>query len=75
MEKMFAGSKKVQTLNLSGWNVENVTDFEKMFDGCHELESIQMQNWNMSKESNKDFMFDDCYALPKAIRKIPYDFH
>ena len=39
---MFYGCSGLTSLDLSGWNMSNVTDTNQMFDGCTSLTSIRM---------------------------------
>ena len=63
-EEMFAGCTALKTLDLSGFNAENVTDIEEMFRGCEALESVTFSS-TINTASVTDFggMFKDCEAL------------
>ena len=42
MGNMFSGCSGLTSLDLSGWNMSNVTDMNEMFDGCTSLTTIRM---------------------------------
>ena len=51
-------------IDISYWDVSNVTDMEVMFNGCYELESVgDLSYWDVSKVTNMSFMFCDCHCL------------
>lgn len=39
---MFRDCNSLTSLDLSGWNMSNVTYMNQMFDGCGSLETIKM---------------------------------
>ena len=42
MYHMFYGCSGLTSLDLSGWNMSNVTDTNQMFDGCSNSLTIRM---------------------------------
>ena len=42
MQEMFYGCSSLTSLDLSGWNMSNVTSMRDIFDGCGSLETIRM---------------------------------
>ena len=42
MNYMFRDCNSLTSLDLSGWNMSNVTYMNQMFDGCGSLETIKM---------------------------------
>ena len=52
-------------LNLSGWDVSNVTDMYFMFHGCKSLKELNISNWDISNVTNMSFMFTECSLLKK----------
>ena len=69
--------KHVKELNLSGFDVSNVSTFQGMFKGCTALERVDLSNWIMTQEHynwqgpdhadantlNATSMFQDCTNL------------
>jgi len=54
----------IKKLDLSTWNVSNVTDMCDIFWGCDELiEIIGLQNWNVSKVKSFSAAFYHCKNL------------
>ena len=52
-------------LNLSDWNVSNVTDMHLIFHGCESLEELNISNWDTSNVTNMGFMFHGCCSLER----------
>jgi len=50
-------------LDLTDWNVSEITDMTSMFNGCTELEYLDVSNWNVSNVTNMHSMFYGCYNL------------
>mgnify|MGYP002681617878 FL=1 len=46
MNRMFQDCGSLVTLDLSGFNMENVVDTRYMFDGCDNLKKILMRGCN-----------------------------
>ena len=55
---MFGWCTNIVSLDLSHFNVSNVTDMRNMFCWCRYLTSLNISNWNMSKVTNVYQMFD-----------------
>ena len=48
-------------IDISDWNVSNVTDMNHMFYGCKNLESVgDISKWDVSNVTNMEFMFCGC---------------
>jgi surface protein len=60
---MFYGCGNLTSLDLSKWNVENVTKVAHMFSDCYKLESIDLTGWNTKSLTCMDAMFDHCTSL------------
>ena len=60
---MFYACNELTSIDLSGWNTENVIDMNYMFYACSELTSIDLSGWNTSKVTNMDSMFGNCSSL------------
>ena len=56
MDGMF-WNNKVTSLDLTGWNVSNVTTIEHLFRGCSKLETLDVSNWNVSNVTNMSDVF------------------
>ena len=60
---MFYGCTSLQSLDLSRWNVSNVSDISYMFDGCTSLASVNFNGWDTSNVLYMNHMFRECSAL------------
>ena len=60
---MFAYCKSLESLDLTNFNTENVTDMYYMFAYCKSLESLDLTNFNTAKVTNMKGMFGSCSAL------------
>ncbi|MCQ2105927.1 MAG: DUF285 domain-containing protein [Fibrobacter sp.] len=57
----------LKELDLSNWNVGNVTRFSGLFLNCHKLKSVgDLSNWNVGNATEMDVMFNGCYAMTDA---------
>ena len=54
---LFAETKKVKSLNLSGFVTDNVTNMRSVFDGCESLTSIDVSNWRTDNVTDMAYMF------------------
>ena len=54
------------TLDLSGWDVSNVTDMSSMFSNLYSLQTLNIQGWNTNKlvYSNDMFLMNDVSIEP-----------
>ena len=60
---IFEGTK-FKYIDISYWDVSNVTNMEVMFYGCKELESIgDLSYWDVSNVTNMSSMFYNCKTL------------
>ena len=62
MKGMFQDCHKLEYLNLSNFNTNNVTDMSYMFNYCVELKQIN-NNFYISKVITMYSMFKDCQKL------------
>lgn len=64
---LFNGCEKLTTIDLSSWNISNVTNYVYMFFACHNL-ALDCSNWNVRQDSWHEYF--NSYApgviLPKA---------
>ena len=63
MCSMFNSCKELKTINLSGFDTQNVEDMSKMFNLCKSLESLDLSNFNTLKVTLMDNMFNQCLQL------------
>ena len=67
MGSMFYSCQTITELDLSNWDVSNVTDFEHgdcgMFESCTSLTSLDLSNWDVSNATNMKYMFYGCTSL------------
>ena len=55
-------------IDVSGWNVSNVTNMKSMFYNCKEF-NCDLSNWNVSKVINMNNMFCNCYKFNCDLSK------
>ena len=55
-------------IDVSGWNVSNVTNMASMFYNCKEF-NCDLSNWNVSKVINMNNMFCNCYKFNCDLSK------
>jgi len=61
---MFSHCKNLTSLDVSGFNTENVTDMWDMFCGCENLKTIYVgDGWSTSRKIVSEIMFKDCPNL------------
>ena len=60
---MFRDCGELTSIDLSGWNTENVIDMNYMFYNCYSLTTLNLSGWNTSNVSNMSYMFYACSSL------------
>ena len=60
---IFNDCEKLSNINVSNWNVSNVTSTEKAFANNFLLKSLDLSNWDMSNCENSQMMFYSDTAL------------
>ncbi|MBR6285220.1 MAG: BspA family leucine-rich repeat surface protein [Muribaculaceae bacterium] len=61
---MFDRCKKLETIDVTGWNTANVTDMQKTFIECYHLTTINgISDWNTGNVTNMESMFEYCSNL------------
>ncbi|MGF1945733.1 BspA family leucine-rich repeat surface protein [Enterococcus gallinarum] len=50
-------------LDVSSWDVSNVTDMSNMFSGAYSLANLDVSNWDVSSVTNMSGMFSGAYSL------------
>ena len=59
---------KFKYIDISDWNVSNVTDMNHMFYGCKNLESVgDISKWDVSNVRFMPFMFSECKKFNQDI--------
>ena len=53
-----------KTIDISGWQTNQLTNFQTSFSHCCQLEEIiGLEDLNMSKVTDISYLFDDCWKL------------
>lgn len=61
---LFEDYDKIESLDLTGWDMTDVRTFTGMFDGCTNLKSIRgIEDWNVNDAYNFYEMFNECRSL------------
>ena len=67
---MFTSCKKLESLDVSGFDTRNVTSMEEMFRDCQNLRTLDIRGFNTRNLRNADNMFDGCDNLPSSVKKF-----
>ena len=59
-------STNEEVLDLSNWDVSNVTNLSNCFSGCEKLNSLDLNQWNISKVTSLEDCFAYCNELSSA---------
>lgn len=68
MRNMFSSSQ-VSNLDLSSFNVSNVTDMSNMFYNCSNLETLNLNGWKLNEMVDTNNMFSYCNRLNEIYLK------
>ncbi|MDE7087704.1 MAG: DUF285 domain-containing protein, partial [Clostridia bacterium] len=60
---MFCGCSKLESIDVSEWDVSKNQEFGRMFSGCSKLQNLDVSKWNTSNADAFLFMFEDCSSL------------
>ena len=60
---LFYSLKNLQSLDLSSFNTQNVTNMSYIFSDCHKLQNLNLSSFNTKKATNMYCMFYNCYKL------------
>ena len=60
---MFKYCSSLTNIDLSGWNLNNVTSMESLFQYCSGLASVTLPKVTSKKIQNMQYMFNGCSAL------------
>ena len=67
MNSMFYFCGQLNKLDVSKWNVSNVTNIGSMFTGCGRLTTLDLSNWNVSNITPNNNIFNYCKELKTLI--------
>ena len=67
MTLMFAGMKKLTSLDLSNFKTGKVTDMQFMFFACENMTSLDISSFDTGKVKDMSCMFNGCEALEKVF--------
>lgn len=84
MAQMFSNCNSIKKLDLSKWDVSNVSDFgydyedglrahRGMFDDAANLEEVDLRGWNLKEDATTSFMFRRCYKLKNIYVSSTWD--
>ena len=54
---------KITKIDVSDWDVSNVTDMSKMFCGLRYIEKLDLSRWDVSNVTSMHTMFGGCFEL------------
>ena len=57
------GCKNLTSLDVSGFNTDNVTNMREMFDGCENLTSLDLSGFHTENVTDMAYMFRYCETL------------
>ena len=60
---LFYGINNLQSLDLSSFNTQNVTNMKYMFYNCNNLKNLYLSSLNTQNVTNMSYMFSDCKNL------------
>lgn len=63
MASIFKYCSSLTSIDLSGWNLNNVTSMESLFQYCSGLASVTLPKVTSKKIQNMQYMFNGCSAL------------
>jgi len=67
---MFWECSSLESIDLSSFNTNNVTNMSYMFCYCSSLKSLDLSSFNTNNVTNMSYMFDGCSSLKKGNVKI-----
>ena len=63
MREIFYKCSSLISLDLSSFNIPNVTDMSYMFSSCNLLNSLDLSNFKSNNVKDMRSMFCDCFSL------------
>ena len=73
IQNLFYGCSKLTSVDLSKFDISQVTDISSMFSGCFNLENINLGNLDFSSVENMKNVFYECHKLT-SIDLFKFDF-
>ena len=70
---MFNGCSSLQSIDVSSWNTQALTNATNMFKDCSALEQIDFRKANFNKATNVGGMFLNCMALVRLWLPLTFD--
>lgn len=64
MTEAFKNCKVLRDIDVSGWDVSEVTSMDYAFDQCQKLQALDVSNWNVGKVSDMRGVFRQCQNVP-----------
>ena len=64
---MFWRCKKLESLDLSGWDTSNVQSMSGMFYNCSRLGSLDLSGWDTSNIKDMSWVFYECPAPYEVV--------
>lgn len=61
--ELFQGCSNLGTIDVSSWDMSNITDTQYMFQYCMNLQTLDVSNWNTQNFYDTNYMFYDCSQL------------
>lgn len=66
MDSVFLALKYINEIDISEWDVSNVTDMSDMFNGCENF-TADLSGWDVSSVNNMQAMFCECKKFDSDI--------
>ena len=64
IQAIFQGCKKLIELDVTNFDISNITDMNRMFNFCHVLKEIKgIEKFNTSKVKDMQYLFNECKNL------------
>lgn len=60
---MFLDCSNLVSINLNGFDTEQIIDMRSMFNGCRSLTSLDLSNFKTTNVTDMRFMFNECNSL------------
>ena len=63
MNGMFSNCPSLISLDLSGFDISQVTDMDSIFNGCSSLTNLDLSGFDTSQVTKMNYMFQNCSSL------------
>ena len=70
MSNMFDGCSSLESIDLSTFNTDKVTNMSYMIYGCSSFESINLSSFHTNNATDISWMFNGCSSLKKENIKL-----